>query len=207
MRIGLSTFVAVLLLSVPASPVQAQSPASYGIKAGFTSSSVSTNMFADEIERREGLSAVAFAEWFDMSYFSLLTELGYTQRGYSRTVEVRNPQGERLGTEERSTRFDYLTVAALAKLQYPGSALKPYAVAGPRSDVLLGGAPSNLVTDQYDTLAFGGTIGAGVELSRQLLPVPVFLEVRYNADATNSLSCCPRDMSNRAFDILLGIEL
>lgn len=207
MRIGLSTFVAALLLSVPALPVQAQSPISYGVKAGFTSSSVSTNMFADEIERREGLSAVAFAEWFDMSYFSLLTELGYVQRGYSKTVEVRNPQGERLGTEEKSTRFDYLTVAALAKLQYSGPAFQPYAVAGPRGDVLRGGAPSNLVTDQYDTLAFGGTIGAGVELGKQLLPVPVYLEVRYNADVTNSLSCCPRDMSNQAFDILLGIAL
>lgn len=207
MRIGLSTFVAVLLLSVLALPVQAQPLSSFGAKAGFTSSSVSTNMFVNEIERREGLSAMAFAEWFDMSYFSLLTELGYEQRGYSTTVEVRNRQGESLGTEERSTRFDYLAVAALAKLQYSGLLLQPYAVAGPHGAVLLNGAPSNLVTDQYDTLAFGGTIGAGVELSRQLSPVPIFLEVRYSADVTNSLSCCPRDMSNRAFDILLGIEL
>src|SRR6056297_733347 len=102
MRIGLSTFVAVLLLSVLALPVQAQPLSSFGAKAGFTSSSVSTNMFAGEIERREGFSAMAFAEWFDMPYFSLLTELGYEQRGYSTSVEVRNPQGESLGTEERS---------------------------------------------------------------------------------------------------------
>jgi hypothetical protein len=40
-----------------------------------------------------------------------------------------------------------------------------------------------------------------------VLPVPAVLEVRYNADASNSLSCCPRDMRNRGVDILLGIEL
>ena len=136
-----------------------------------------------------------------------MTEVGYTQRGYSRPAEVRSPEGEPLGTGEGSTRFHYLTTAALARLRYPGAAVEPYVWVGPRADVFLGGAPDNLLVEQYDTFALGATIGVGVGMGTEVLPVPAFLEVRYNADASNSLSYCPRDVRNRAVDILLGIEL
>lgn len=205
MRTDLATFVFVALVSFPALEVQAQPLGNYGLKAGFTSSTVSTDMFADGVERREGFAALAFAEWFEIPYFSVLSELGYVQRGHSETVEVRNAEGVSLGTEEISTRFDYLTVAALAKLQYSGASLEPYVIAGPRGDVLIGRSQSNLLVKEYDGVALGGTAGAGVRVGKQLLPLQLMLEVRYNADITDSLSCCPREMRNQAFDILLGI--
>ena len=205
MRTGFATFVFVALVSLPALEVQAQPLSNYGVKAGLTSATVSTDMFADGIERREGFAAMAFAEWFETPYFSVLSELGYVQRGHSETVEVRNSEGVSLGTEEISTRFDYLTVAALAKLRYSEASLEPYVIAGPRGDVLIRRSQSNLLVEEYDVFALGGTVGAGVGVGKQILPVQLMLEVRYNADITDSLSCCPRQMRNQAFDILLGI--
>lgn len=102
----------------------------------------------------------------------------------------------------RSLRALTISLGALTKIQYSGSMLAPYAVAGRRGDVLVGGAPSTLVTNQYDTRAFGGTVGAGLELERAPSPVPIFREVAYNADIVNLPSCCPRDIGNRAFEIL-----
>ena len=211
MRIGLSTFVALFLLSVSVSPVQAQFPVSYGIKAGFTSSSVSMNRLADEIERREGLMAVAFAEWFGASYFSLLTELGYVQRGYSNTVELRDSQGQSLGPKKGTFRFDYLTFSVLPKVKYSGSAFQPYILVGPRGDMLLRRASSRSIFDmlvsKYDMIAFGGVVGGGIEVDKKVFTVPIFVEVRYNTDVTDSLSCCPREIRNNAFDILIGVKL
>jgi len=211
MRFIFSVVLSTLLLWVTSLPAHSQSPGSYGIKAGFTSSSISTDMFADEIKRREGLLAVAFAEWFNTSYFSLLAELGYVQRGYNNTVEFRDPDGQSLGQKEGNLRFDYLTLSVLPKLQYSGSTLQPYVLAGSRGDVLLRGESSRSnfdpLVDQYDMVALGGIVGVGIETGKQISPVPVFVEVRYNADITDSLSCCPRDIRNNAFDILLGVEL
>jgi len=216
MRPFLSACAATLLLLIPALPAGAQSPNDadsgwgpdrYGLKAGLTSATVSTNMFSDGIERREGVAGMAFAEWTGAPYFSLLTEVGYTQRGYTKPTETRSREGKPLGIDEQPKRFDYLTVAALARLRYPGAAAEPYVLAGPRGDTFLGGAPDNLLIELYDTFAFGATVGVGVELGAEVLPMPAFLEVRYNADVTNSLSSGPRDMRNRAVDILLGIEL
>lgn len=197
----------VLSLLITATSAQAQSLRGYGLKAGLTSASVSTNMFAEGIERREGIAAMVFAEGLTRGRFTLVGELGYAQRGYSDPVEQRGPEGEAIGIEDDGTRFDYLSAAALAKLRYPGGTLEPYAVAGPRVDVLLGGNPSAALIESYDRVAAGGTLGLGVEAGQTFVPVPVFLEARYHFDVTNSLSCCPRDMRNRAFDVLLGIRL
>ena len=212
MRLIPATLVASFLLSGLALPTQAQIVDSYGVRAGFTSSTVSESRVAGDIDRRAGFSAVAFAEWFNASYFSLLTELGYVQRGYSTTVQIRDSRTVLIRTQEESLRLDYLTLAVLPKLQYKEPALQPYAFFGPRADVMLRGSSTTgvleqRIADRYDTIAFGGTIGVGVEVGKQMLPVPVLLEARYNADVTDSLSCCPSEMRNQVFDILLGIKL
>jgi hypothetical protein len=212
MRLIPAALVVSFLLSGLALPTQAQILDSYGVKAGFTSSTVSESRVAGDIDRRAGGAAVAFAEWIDASYFSLLTEFGYVQRGYSTTVQIRDSRAVLIRTQEASLRLDYLTLAVLPKLQYKESVLQPYAFVGPRADVMMRGASSTgfleqRIADRYDTIAFGGTIGVGIEAGKQLLPVPVFLEARYNADVTDSLSCCPSEMRNQVFDILLGVKL
>lgn len=212
----LSICAAALLLLVPTLPAGAQTPDdsgwgpdSYGLKAGLTSATVSFTPSADRIRRRRGLAAMAFAEWLEASYVSLLTEAGYTQRGYTAIVPI--VEGASLVTERRPVRFDHLTVAALARVRYPGAAVEPYAVAGPRGDVFLSGESAlgrDLTLEGYEPVAFGATIGVGVESGTGVLPVPAFLEVRYNADLTDSLACCPdEEMRHRAVDILLGIKL
>jgi len=216
MRPFLSACAAALLLLIPALPAGAQSPDDsgwgpdhYGLKAGLTSSTVSITRAENRIRRREGFVVMAFAEWLEASYVSLLTEVGYAQRGYTAILPV--TEGASVVAERRPVRFDHLTVAALAQVRYPGTVVEPYVVAGPRGDVFLGGKSAlgqDLTLDGYEPVAFGATVGAGVEVGTEVLPVPMFLEVRYNADLTDSLACCPdEEMRHRAVDILLGIEL
>ncbi len=111
-------------------------PDRYGLKAGLASATVSMTRLENRVRRREGVAAMAFAEWTAASYVSLLTEVGCAQRGYTALVPV---AGGRPPLERRPVRFDHLTVAALARVRYPGAAVEPYAVAGPRGDVFLGG--------------------------------------------------------------------
>ena len=99
-------------------------------------------------------------------------------------------------------------MAALAKLRYVDAAVVPYAAVGPHLDVFLGGRPDEerTLAYAYSSLPFGGTVGIGVEAGK-ILPVHLFVELRYSFDVTNSLPDVPRDANNNAFDWMLGIRL
>jgi len=204
----------LLLLASLSLPAQAQWIRGYGLKAGLTSSDVrSPNVFNNDAfnenrHRRTGVAAFAFVEWLDAPLFSVVTEAGYTQRGFYFEHEVRDAQNNPAGTVKTFNRFDYLSTAALAKLRYDRGAVVPYLMGGPRLNVLVGGDPDDegSLADVFTPTAFGGTVGVGTEVDR-LLPVSLFLELRYSFDVTNSLPDAPRDIYNNGFDVLLGIRL
>lgn len=209
----------VVLLLVPGGfvvPAQAQLIRGYGVKAGVTAANVrspdldlggETPISFDTV-RRYGVSALAFAEWLDLPFLSVVTEAGYVQRGYATETEGRDLNNNPIGTIRSDTRFDYLSFAAHAKLRAPGGVVAPYVIGGPRLDVLLGGSPGGegSIVSYYSPTAFGITAGVGAETT-ELLPVVVFGEIRYNVDFTNSLPDVPRDMYNNAFDVLVGVRL
>ncbi|HET6567731.1 MAG TPA: outer membrane beta-barrel protein [Rhodothermales bacterium] len=211
-------FVVLLLaFGAFAVPARAQLIRGYGIKAGLTAANVrspdlnpdSENPIRFDTVRRYGVAALAYAEWLNLSFLSIVTEGGYVQRGYAMEHEVRDLNNNPAGTARFDWRFDYLSFAAQAKLRAPGGVVAPYVTGGPRLDVYLGGSPGEdgSLAAAYSPTAFGVTAGVGVEAA-QLLPVAVFGEVRYNVDFTNSLpDDVPRDAYNNALDVLVGVRL
>lgn len=209
MRIPLFfSFILTLAVSLAtASLTHAQLIRGYGIKAGVSSSNVrSPDSF--DTKRRTGFGLFAFMEWLGTSPLSIVTEAGYAQRGFATEQEGRDAQNNPTGTFRFEDRFDYLSLAAHAKVRWPSAPLAPYVLGGPRLDILLGGDPDGegSLASSYSSTAVGGTFGAGVEISRNL-PVALFAEIRYSFDVTNSLPDVPRDAYNNAFDVILGLRL
>ncbi|WP_456428572.1 outer membrane beta-barrel protein [Rhodocaloribacter sp.] len=208
----LSVLFPIGLLLIMNLPARAQAIRGFGVKIGPTSSDIRTDAgfendpLVEKRHRRTGLVAFVFVEWLDASPLSIVTEAGYAQRGYYTEHERRDARNDPAGTFRVTTRFDYVSSAALLKFRHTGTSLAPYALAGPRLDVFLGGNPDNdPIAEAYNSLAAGGVVGFGVE-TESLLPVSVFLEARYSFDLTNALPDVPRDAYNNAFDVLIGVR-
>lgn len=211
-------FLSLVFIALVA-PAHAQIIRGYGVKAGLTYSNVrspdldfggSGTSISFDTERRPGVAIFGFVEWLDMPFFSIVTEAGYVQRGFQYVEEMRTGPGSGGYIEEQTfdTRFDYLSMAALARLRWPSGALTPYVLGGPRLDFFLGGDPDEegTLASSYASTSLGSTFGVGAEVSRGL-PVALFAEARYSVDFTNALPDVPRDAYNNAFDVVIGVRL
>lgn len=205
----------ILLISANiGSLAQAQMIRGYGIKAGLTLSDVhspeltgagGTPISFDTVHRT-GFVALGFVEWLKASPLSIITEAGYVQRGFAIEFEGRDAQNNPTGKFRTEDRFDYLQLVVLAKLRLPQTRLSPYIIIGPHLGLFLGGDPDGegSLADSYASTAFGGTGGGGIEVALQ---VPIFVEIRYSIDLTNSLPDVPRDAYNNAIEVVAGIRL
>jgi len=188
----------------------------YGVKGGLSATTIASD-FPDrnidlDPERRRGVSLFLLGEWRTTSRFSLVGDVGYAQRGYRDVIELRDEEGNRIGERPQTTSFGYAATTVLGKVRYLAS-FSPYLLAGPHLGVLLHSsfdAPDTdrtetAVTRQYDAVAVGGTVGIGVETKRLLPGTTSFVEVRFGADVTDSLSDVPREIRNRTLDVLVGL--
>lgn len=213
------SWISLLVPLVLTSPCVGQVVQGFGIKLGPTSSSINDFEYGD-VHRRTGLAVLGFVEWFDTRMISVITEVGYVQRGFETGPhEGRDAQNLPTGTYMLNTRFDYITSGVLAKVRPIKGRVTPYLVIGTRVDFYLGGDtsfdsdairlpgdPGGGMEDHYRGFAFGGAAGLGFEapVSRAIV---LMLEVRLNLDATNSLPDVPANARNNAVDVLLGIRL
>ena len=114
-----------------------------------------------------------------------------------------------LGNKTFYSRLDYLSIPVLAKVTLPGTIISPYVVAGPRFDFLLGyKSDENAFSDLYNKFKkniFGGTVGLGVETG-SLLPVTLTADVRYNFDFMKSYKTEYLEVTNNAFDFMVGVR-
>jgi hypothetical protein len=205
----------LLVIALGAHNSSAQLISHFGVKAAITSSiqefDYSQSSIAPEIKRRVGFNAGVYAEWLNMPYFSIVTQVEYAQRGMGMDFVVTGPSGPQpLETKTVYSRVDYLSVPALMKVRFQFSMITPYVLAGPRLDILLGYQSDegvfNALYDQFTTLALGGSVAVGVQIE-SLLPVPLLIEARYNVDFTNSYETNLLIVRNRAFDFWLGVAL
>ena len=207
-----SVLLAFALTFLPCRTAPAQSLEGFGFKGGFVSASAFDNL--DDLDRRNGLAASAFAEWNLLPTASLVTEVGYAQRGFVETMEERSAPGETIQIVEANTRLDYLTLPVMVKLQRTTSTVTPYLLAGPRLGVLMHRQPGTFefTTSEweselaafYERVAVGGTVGLGLSTGR-LLPARLLVEARYDVDISDSLASVPRDTRNHALFIAAGI--
>ena len=213
-------FITLLLLVAYRIPVEAQLIRHWGVMGGVTSSTHVIDRFdhlRDDTRRRTGVHAGVYAEWFNLRYFSAVTQLVYAQKGAGLRSLV-NDYEHPLGTGETVTshaRLDYLSLAVVAKAAWPFTTLSPYIEAGPRLDILLGhhGEDARSFSGWYDHFrhtVFGFSFGAGVQTDK-LLPLHVFIESRYNIDLANSFAVHTNfsdySINNSSFDVSVGFGM
>lgn len=214
MRFPLSLFVLVCLLL--ASPASAQ-VVGYGLRGGLNSSRVILELAGsgDGFDSRLGFQAAAFAELgAPLLPVSALVEVEYAQRGYESVITLTAPTGEEEGTRTASTTLHFLSVPVLARVLLPGTIMvTPYAVAGPRVDVLAGYDPGSLgcisldcseaaddtFPDVFPAVSFSGVVGAGIGLSGLIGP-EVRAEIRYGYGFTDLNESDLLEMKNRGLD-------
>jgi hypothetical protein len=202
--------ICIILVLFSFSGAYAQLVKGYGLKAGMVAANqdfdYSQGLEADT-ENRIGLDVGVFAEWLNHSYFSILTEIHYIQKGHTvestRTDEFGNP----LSTVKHNNRLDYLSIPLLAKITLRTQYALPYLVIGPRFDYLLGyqSEISKELFDEFKNTGVGGTVGLGLESKSK--PVKFLLEFRYSPDFTNAYKSDMLKVKNSSFEILFGLRL
>ena len=86
------------------------------------------------------------------------------------------------------------------------SKVSPYAIAGPRFDILLHRNPDGfqVVIDKFNTIDAGVTVGVGAEIN--LSRIQFLTEVRLSPNLTNSYSTDILTVRGNSMEFLLGLR-
>ena len=201
-----------------ASISNAQLIKSYGIKVAYTATSQSLDYptppwgwwTGTTTSAKSGFNVAAFAEWLNIPFFSVVSQVEYDQRGANAKYAV--PGGWR--TTDGS--LQYLSVPIMAKVSIPTGLVSPYLLAGPRADFLFayrelgvqpwGNATSLSFYSNFKRANLGASLGVGLETS-SVFPARLLAELRYNLDIFDSYNDGNLKSRNNAIDVWLGVAL
>ncbi len=190
--------------------LSAQLRPTFGVKFGVTYAGEQFEgswVFASK-QRIPGFAVAAFAEWFNTTRFSLISQIELTQRGT--IVDIFSTQGDgggrRVALHDVHNHLHYLSVSILPKLSFSENRFVPYLLVGPRLDYLLWHSSDYQFFDgmdaEFKNPIVGGSAGIGW-ISGSLLPITLVAEIRYNFDIL--LASRPdNDIHNDAIDLWIG---
>ena len=195
---------------------QAQIIRAYGFKIGATSSSQVWDYTIDWLsdfdftpETRWGINVGVFSEFFNIPYFSLVTELNYIQKGMKEDVPVTtvtNPDG----TGEYitwDTRVDYLNLSALGKLRLELNLFIPYILLGPKIDFEINQEHSlgsaDIVEENFNEVMYGLKIGIGSEV--KLSTINILAEILYDYNFNDLYENENLTVTSDSFDFRIGM--
>ncbi len=186
----------------------------YGVKAGGTISNQNWNYTLISPVRgfvpdnKLGLNMGVFAEFFNIPFFRLVTELNYVQKGIQKEIEqsfIENPDGNgkfilwKLG-------INYLNVSILAKPCLDLEIIKPYLLIGPRIDFELGKSieyyESSFYND-FEKSRLGLKLGMGTEF--KLVGIKLLAEFIYDMDFAELYKNENVKVTSSAFHFRIGI--
>jgi len=203
-----------LFLSLVIIDSNAQLIHSFGLKGGIIKAKQDWTLNVSYVHinstARQGYDIGFFVEWFDFSNFNLLTEIHYTQKGTTGTLdesEIYSPPNQ----FPILARIDYLTIPLLAKFKYQFDFFEIYCLIGPRFDIKIGigNEQKNVSVVPLESLKktdLGSTFGLGCELIK-ILPVKLGLEWRYCPNYLNISTIERTNVINKSSEILLVIGL
>jgi len=211
----------ILLLILLPDFLLAQSKNNNGVKFGYTSSGIygtyTENTFFST-SRRNSYHVALFIEYCNYSFFSLVSQIEYAQKGFIEKQVETNESGQFIQNVKAKTRLDYFSIPLLVKIKYSKIKLNPYIIFGPRFDYLVNKKKGIFKFTEIDfesqfaeylnlnKTVFGGSIGIGFSLPRISL-LKSFLEFRYNHDFTDSFFIIKENtVKNKSFDLWLGIS-
>ena len=209
----LSLLVLTLILFITQG--NAQLLKNVGVKLAFTSASQTYDYpnppwpgFGPDLSRRIGVNAAIYAEWLDVPFFSVVTQIEYAQRGMAQEIAITGASPEIIRMETRYNRLEYLSLPIFLKATVPIGIVSPYVLLGPRVDLLLSYRDEFVIGKSiyadFKKMIWGGEAGLGLEF-KKLLPGSVYLEFRYNVDFMNSYDTDFLKVRNNAYDIWLGV--
>jgi hypothetical protein len=177
--------ILILLLAL-ALQVQAQAIRSIGIKAGpslarqtFERVESNQEVISDTWNQTKGASAALSIEWLNLENVSVVTDLGFAQKGSANSATQFLTDIPGLNTSDMQSNYAY--VQGLLKVRVPIGLVSPYLAAGPRGDFFLDqNSGSNLDDDNFTPFIAGATFAAGLEL--RLLRVSLLAEAQYHLD-------------------------
>ena len=187
----------------------------FGVKLAFTSASQTYDYpnppwpgFGPDVSRRIGVNAAIYAEWLNVPFFSVVTQIEYAQRGMAQQIAITGDSPEIIRMETRYNRLDYVSLPIFLKVSVPTEVVSPYVLLGPRVDLLLSYRDEFVIGRSiyadFKKMTWGGEAGVGLEFNK-LLPGSVCLEFRYNVDFMNSYDTDVLKVRNNAYDIWLGV--
>ena len=210
-----SVVISIIAILFCFSSAPAQIVKGYGIKTGAVISNQHFE-YAPEAKvgttgdkkNRTGFDFGISLEWFNLPFFSLLTEVHYAQKGMIEEIPKTNEYGQEIAPRKYDKRIDYLSLPILAKIALNSKHITPYLVIGPRfdfnldlkSDVFFGWQGN-----EFKNVDVGGTLGVGVESKSE--PLKAILEFRYSPDFTYAYKSDLLKIKNRSFEILFGIAI
>lgn len=152
--------------------VQAQALKSVGVKSGMAFSNQSWDYQSIglqlQYDYQSSLPASLQAAWGLGSKFSLITEIGFLQKGYQRQMAaftISEPDGT--GEIQVNTRFNNLYFSPQLQFNQKFSAFTAYAFAGPRVDYLISHSSTgdllSLIEPEFEGLRYGLNYGLGLQ--------------------------------------------
>ncbi len=217
MKKSLMLLLAIVTLIV--TEIDAQIIRNTGIQSGISISKQSwlyksTNNKSIK-DYRVGLNLVINCEWFDNEYFSVLTDLGYIQKGCKEKIEnttASQPEGD--GTfKTYDTRFDYLTFSPKFKIRKEIKNIIPFLFIGPRLDYQLSYKSDfnySQIENDFKKIIWGLNYGIGFEYKSGYIGIAAILQHQYDftkiINTESSQQNTGLSIKNNAFVINLGVK-
>jgi hypothetical protein len=204
---------AVLIACSPA--LQAQTFRSWGVKGGLSLSNQSFLYTPIDYQVETGIilgpSLALFAENFSGDHFSLQTDVAFACRGSSTTVSsvtVNHLEEDRIVANQGDksvSRHRYLAISPMFRARTGGEGLVPYALFGPRMDVLLYySSDSEHPLEDQNKLILGLSLGAGLGYASG--EKEWFLEVLFQSDLQPVTNYGPLLINNNSLVLTFGLR-
>ena len=207
-------FPAILFALLSGIPVvNGQFVESMGLKAGVSLSNQSHRFtpidYTLETKPIAGPAIAFFVEPFRGGHLSLQLDLAFTAKGSKTTTEsitVNHLENNQIIVNEgklQVSRFYYLSFSPMARYRIGNDRLSPYAVLGPRLDLLLKyKTDSDYPLEQQNDLILG--LNGGIGLEYNLDKLGIFLEVQYQPDISPVTNIEPLLIKNNILIFTLG---
>lgn len=160
---------------------------------------------------KTGAALRIFGELRTPYYLQLQAETGFTQKGITKSIPVTTvqyPDGTGQYIEVGAS-LNYISVCVLAKAAFDIPYAGIFILAGPQYNRILNktfSAGMGVVFDEVNKSVWGISFGAGIELN-SLLPLPVFIEYRYEQDLKDIFPPPLLSIYNRSHILLVGVSL
>ncbi|GEM_PF-2037127 len=213
-----TVFLLLLIVLFVFRETNAQILRDIGIKTGISISN--QNWTHKSIERtqkkdyRIGLNFALNLEWFNNNYFTMITDIGYIQKGFNEDVTITsidNPESGYLKTFK--TEFDYLYFSPQLKIRKEFNKITPYAFVGPRIDyqsTYKSDFNLSSIENDFEKIIFGLNYGLGINY--RINKIDIGLEFTNIYDFTNLINTQATQntsglkIKNNAFTIDFGFN-